>query len=555
MNSLLSQDLIKKTIQILETNAYMIPDQDKSTLKLIQGALMKLTVFASSGHAKPILSLGGLKAVIDTFEKFKGVYRNKNELNADGIVGCFRTMKEVCANRGEIEAQLRQQLISSNVIGSIVNFISNNPKDTRTVIEAVRLLNEISSFVNIDTIVDSDVIEAVLAPLRLTENAELCKECVDTLSTISKSQVGAKALVDRGATRQMLKTMADTSDKIAFEACHLEMLNAFDRVARFAKGAQALKKQKAIRIVVDNLNDHLGQSEFEDAGLRVLGALMDKDSAREQVENLVSLTKGKITSKKLKALTNSLNTVALISQLGNYTDIVIEAGGPAAFARALKALEAMQPSKNRTAAMRAAILGLSLVAKKVSPKLYKDAVKVVISALEEYPEAVLRTLESFAAHEENVDMILDSNALQKMFTLLETRGDEGAIADGVFKTISQLAKHNRGRKQIAAIEGIEQVMNWLKENADDADPAAMSSCLQFLSNMSLDPKLAKTIAEAGAVDLVLDILSDGNQSSATMASGINLLEHICVAMPDQCAAQIKSGLANRLLQMFVSSGK
>ena len=189
----------------------------------------------------------------------------------------------------------------------------------------------------------------------------------------------------------MLKTMADTSDKMMFEACHLEMLNAFDRVARFAKGAQALKKQKAIRIVVDNLNDHLGKSEFEEAGLRVLGALMDKESVREQVDKLVNLTKGKITSKKLKAMTNSLNTVALISQLGNYTDIVIEAGGPAAFARALKALESMEPSKNRTAAMRAAILGLSLVAKKVSPKLYKDAVKVVISALEEYPEAVLRT--------------------------------------------------------------------------------------------------------------------------------------------------------------------
>ena len=201
----------------------------------------------------------------------------------------------------------------------------------------------------------------------------------------------------------MLKTMADTSDKMMFEACHLEMLNAFDRVARFAKGAQALKKQKAIRIVVDNLNDHLGKSEFEEAGLRVLGALMDKESVREQVDKLVNLTKGKITSKKLKAMTNSLNTVALISQLGNYTDIVIEAGGPAAFARALKALESMEPSKNRTAAMRAAILGLSLVAKKVSPKLYKDAVKVVISALEEYPEAVLRTYCS------NVGDFLSSN--------------------------------------------------------------------------------------------------------------------------------------------------
>ena len=101
---------------------------------------------------------------------------------------------------------------------------------------------------------------------------------------------------------------------------------AFDRVARFAKGAQALKKQKAIRIVVDNLNDHLSKSEFK-AELRVLGALMDKESVREQVDKLVNLTKGKITSKKLKTATNSLNTVALISQLGNYT-CVIEAGGP-----------------------------------------------------------------------------------------------------------------------------------------------------------------------------------------------------------------------------------
>ena len=151
-------------------------------------------------------------------------------------------------------------------------------------------------------------------------------------------------------------------------------------------------------------------------------------------------------------------------------------------------------------------------------------------------------------------MILDSDALQKMFSLLETRGDEKGIAEGVFKTISQLAKYNRGRKQIAAIDGIEQVMNWLKENADDADPMAMSSCLEFLSNMSLDPKFAKAISESGAVDLVLDILSEGNQNSATMASGINLLEHICKAMPEQCAAQIKSGIANRLLQMFISQG-
>ena len=81
--------------------------------------------------------------------------------------------------------------------------------------------------------------QQVLAPLRLSESAELCKECVDALSTISKSQLGAKALVDRGATRQMLKTMADTSDKMMFEACHLEMLNAFGRVASGAFGRVA----------------------------------------------------------------------------------------------------------------------------------------------------------------------------------------------------------------------------------------------------------------------------------------------------------------------------
>ena len=161
LNSLLSPDIIQSTIQILQTNNPMITKQDKSTLKLIQGALQKLTVFAVSGHAKPILSLNGLNAVIDTFENFKGVYRNKNELNADGIVGCFRMMTEMCSHRDEIEAQLRQQILSSNVISSIVNFVSNNPKDTRTVIEAVRLLNELASFVDIENIVESDVIEAV----------------------------------------------------------------------------------------------------------------------------------------------------------------------------------------------------------------------------------------------------------------------------------------------------------------------------------------------------------------------------------------------------------
>ena len=161
LNSLLSPDIIQSTIQILQTNAPMITKQEKSTLKLIRGALQKLTVFAVSGHAKPILSLNGLNAVIDTFENFKGVYRNKNELNADGIVGCFRMMTEMCSHRDEIEAQLRQQILSSNVIPSIVNFVSNNPKDTRTVIEAVRLLNELASFIDIENIVESDVIEAV----------------------------------------------------------------------------------------------------------------------------------------------------------------------------------------------------------------------------------------------------------------------------------------------------------------------------------------------------------------------------------------------------------
>lgn len=161
LNSLLSPDLIKSTIEILQTNAPMIKNQDQSTLKLIRGALQKLTVFAVSGHAKSILSLDGLNAVIDTFAKSKEVYRNKKELNTDCIVGCFRMMKDMCSNRDEIEAELRQQILSSDVIASIVNFVSNNPKDTRPVIEAVRLLNEIASFVDIESIVESDVIEAV----------------------------------------------------------------------------------------------------------------------------------------------------------------------------------------------------------------------------------------------------------------------------------------------------------------------------------------------------------------------------------------------------------
>ena len=145
-------------------------------------------------------------------------------------------------------------------------------------------------------------------------------------------------------------------------------------------------------------------------------------------------------------------------------------------------------------------------------------------------------------------MILDSDALQKMFSLLERGDEKGIMRRGVQD--SPTPKYNRGRKQIAAIDGIEQVMNWLKENADDADQQC-PAVLVFQHVFGSQVCQGNFRERSSGLGLGHSVR---RKSTATMASGINLLEHICKAMPEQCAAQIKSGIANRLLQMFISQG-
>lgn len=556
LNSVVSDSIVKETIEVLQSNMPFIAQGEEAYLKKVHSSLMSLTIFAKT-RTSEIVKMGGFSTVAKTFRAFADVRKKTKDapLNTVCIEGCFRAMQAICHQRQGVEPKIQQEIVDTKLVESIVEFIKNNPNDEVEVREAAKLLKYLSTFCDVDTLIEHGALEALIAPLRLTKSPALCTECVYTLASISKTASGVKAMVDRGCTRQLLKTMNDTNENIEFSDCHLAILDTLDRVARNPKGAAALKKQKAVKIVVENMAAHPGKPLIEKSGLRVLGALVDKSSVQEEVKELVELSKKKLTPKRLKKITKSLNTVALLCQLGDYTNVVISAGGPEAYARCLAALEKMPLSPQRNEAIEAAIMGLSRVAKHVHPKTYKAAVKAVIDVLEDYPEAALRCLESFAAHEENLDMILDNNAVVKVLNILESRGDEHDICHKIFRSITNIAKHKKGRDKIASVEGIDQVMNWLKENADDAHAEAMSSCLDFLAGMSIDQVHAKRINEHGVVDIVLDVLSSGKHSGDTVAAGLKVFENICVAMPEHCKTHLESGVPARLMKLFTSKTK
>ena len=313
---------------------------------------------------------------------------------------------------------------------------------------------------------------------------------------------------------------------------------------------------------------------------------------------------GKIKNKRkiLDALTKKLLTVALVAQIGNNADIVAANGGPEAFVKVITTLSGFKDTEARRRCLDAAINGLGLLTKKVPPKSYLAAVRMVVSLLMLKSEIVslflflslslflslysptstyththspthtqvpvvlesfcdtknpnaLLCISRFAASPELQDMILKNDKV--LNTLLEILRDDDGTADPtiaalIMKTFASLAqKDDAARDRLAKLGILEEVMDWIQQSGEEAQVESVGRAFQVLGAMSLSTKHAKTIHKARVFDQCVDLMTDRKLNPVSFAAGMNLVTNVMKSDDKVAKKMNESGVVGRLVNMFV----
>ena len=260
-----------------------------------------------------------------------------------------------------------------------------NAKERRELSCGLRILRSSSSNrASRKVLIDGGVVEACVTALKSSmSHKPTCKGVVDVLLQLSKSSDGSIAIAQHDATGPLLVVLekivqAETSNATEnqdFSDVILDMCTTLENVSKTKTGQKHLNKDKCVGRLVGAMAQRPGDDEFQKAANCVIANLVDKETVKQLILDLVEASYDvKNTRKNLDALASRLMIVGRVSQIRSNSDVVIKIGGADACARILATLSGFKNTEAKRRCLDAAIQGLGLLTKKVDAKTYRAAV-------------------------------------------------------------------------------------------------------------------------------------------------------------------------------------
>ncbi len=424
---------------------------------------------------------------------------------------------------------------------------------------------------------ESGAVEACVAILRTKPND--VSSLLPTLKGLSKlcsTEEGGLAIARHGGTRQLLATIkANRSQELseghkkALELC----LSILHRVCESPDGADIVMKQGGADAVLDAA-DILGPSSLAaQSATKALTKLLspaDVRKALDTVGTLVSKPSG--TSKQSEAASNEV--LAAISRLGNmaavpeHCETIIQNGGPAQIVRSLVSALKLE---NKALAEQAIATGMGAFGNLARFSDSLDA-EPMLETLRDCLVSGLATEASFLALtrlariESNAALIVaDIEMLAAICSTSKSNARNPKTVLAAFACMQALATNETRAAMIAQAGGLSQMLDWLDDQAEEASPKHLASCLMSVAPLLCDELTVQQAVEQGILETVKNSLSamckyDPSMSADEQAAAKLILCGACTVLtnmlhkaePGTLLAVAESAVVRRVIKISSS---
>ena len=518
-----------------------------------------------------------------------GVYRVLNELFARYRNGpaLFDTLK---SGLGKELAEIQKN--------------SKNSTQTRYGVQFLRTLTGIKA--RHADLLDLKIVEAFSAALRDNsspssdgDNARLvlildagCRGLME----LSTDEVGAKAVAQRGGTRQLLNVI-DSAELYSSEVDGVLLLSlkVLELICREASGRTIVNKQDGGTAVVACLRAKGTHEEISRSCLNLLSKLFDEEMVKKLVSQLVKLSEsiGKhFTPGDLGNLSRLAGAIGYVARISEYSSIVVSEGGAAALVRSLIAVSALPPSDHQEACVDTVLDSLGQLGNTVPASAYSEAVPIILYHLQQSSSfATLVCVQRLARDSSNIPAIISDNAdwsestagdrkvwknastgetrnvphptassLESVLARVQGTDTDASTVGAGFDLLSVLCDTPAGLDAVAATNALDIASEWLQYNLDDSSGgqdasdeqnAAVIAALELVAKLSKIPENARELEKSGLFELVSDAALAAAEAGndALLAAAINLFTSACTD-PDVCASMVAKGLVSNLVSMF-----
>ena len=403
--------------------------------------------------------------------------------------------------------------------------------------------------------------------------------CCRGLMELTSTDIGIKAVTQRGGTRQLLG-LIDSAEHFSSEVDDtlLLSLKVLEIVCKDAAGRAIVNKQDGGTAVVACLRARAAaggggsgtSAEIVRACLALLSNLFDEDMVKKLVSQLVQLSHhigGHMTAQDLANLSRLAGAIGYVARISEYSKLVVEEGGAAALVRSLIAVSAMAAAdgaitEHQQGCIDAILDSLGQLGNTVPASAYAEAVPIILHRLQATRGSVstLICVQRLARDVSNVPAIISDNAdwieevsgadqvkswrntasgvvrnvphptdstLICVLDRLQGDGEDATTVGAGFSLLSALCDDQQGLQAVSGSSALAVASEWLQYNLDDitSTDAVVASASEVSSAAAGSAaggsprkggnKPAGAGAGAGAGDVAL--ASDGYGDSAAAA--------------------------------------
>jgi len=510
---------VRKKVSSVTSDISGVTNGKDSNADSLENALMSIAVFCKEPSLAKSMHDGKVaKALV---ESLKTLISKTGLPLQEQLMSGFSI---ATASYARASTDYVSSLDNAGMPSALIDTIKRHGKVSDSTICAMRALRAFSVTSALrEKLVSASVIEACVGAMRANaDHPFVALAALDVFLSLSSSDSTCKEVAIRGATKQAIKMIQDSSSSDEFERPTERALMVMERVASSKTSTEEIRtnlvKQGAVDATTKAMSSYPWNEQIEATGARLLSRLLDSTGVEAEIDKLEylvgELKKSSRPDSILPKLARSMATVGALALTPANIQVMIKKNAAGIMIDGLKKIATLNLTKEREYARRAGFRALGQLAS-MNPLDEKLGANVLISDALSAPVSkvtliekigVLNCIKSMAVVESAAAGLVKAGIAELVLKLLKEHSHDEALVTAAFGALASLAGHEVGAKRLTKLGCVSIGMELMRNFQDSGSPRFAEEGFNLLANLALLDSNIPEMLEGGIIDLVTTTL-------------------------------------------------